>query len=246
MVLALDTSVPLRHLHSVATFPGVAPYPSYHPPPPLNFFYRIAQLLYGFALCGFHLIFGLVTLTGENGDVQQGTFDGGFYGAGGEYTPGADALGRFVESFTADDFSAGQLEQIFRGFTPVDLGGLFDVDTFKSGDFGTFAVVGDEYRDFGAQFVPLFGEGGQRTEEAVEAAALLDGISGDDIGDDVGDLPLDVVVSNVQKLDFEGIAGLDPSLVRTLLSTTTVFREQEPNEILEPTYYPTNYPYSTT
>ena len=59
MVLALDTSVPLRHLHSVATFPGVAPYPSYHPPPPLNFFYRIAQLLYGFALCGFHLIFGL-------------------------------------------------------------------------------------------------------------------------------------------------------------------------------------------
>ena len=50
VVLALDTSVPLRHLHSVATFPGVAPYPSYHPPPPLNFFYRIAQLLYGFAL----------------------------------------------------------------------------------------------------------------------------------------------------------------------------------------------------
>ena len=44
----------------VATFPGVAPYPSYHPPLPLNFFYRIAQLLYGFALCGFHLIFGLV------------------------------------------------------------------------------------------------------------------------------------------------------------------------------------------
>ena len=62
MVLALDTSVPLRHLHSVATFPGVAPYPSYHPPPPLNFFYRIAQLLYGFALCGFHLIFGLVLI----------------------------------------------------------------------------------------------------------------------------------------------------------------------------------------
>ena len=62
MVLALDTSVPLRHLHSVATFPGVAPYPSHHPPPPLNFFYRIAQLLYGFALCGFHLIFGLVAL----------------------------------------------------------------------------------------------------------------------------------------------------------------------------------------
>jgi hypothetical protein len=25
---------------------------------PLNFFYRIAQLLHGFALCGFHLIFG--------------------------------------------------------------------------------------------------------------------------------------------------------------------------------------------
>ena len=64
MVLALDTSVPLRHLHSVATFPGVAPYPSYHPPPPLNFFYRIAQLLYGFALCGFHLIFGLVDYSG--------------------------------------------------------------------------------------------------------------------------------------------------------------------------------------
>ena len=61
-----ENTVPLRHLHSVATFPGVAPYPSYHPPPPLNFFYRIAQLLYGFALCGFHLIFGLdayVTVT---------------------------------------------------------------------------------------------------------------------------------------------------------------------------------------
>ena len=54
MVLALDTSVPLRHLVQESRH-------ILHPPPPLNFFYRRAQLLYGFALCGFHLIFDETT-----------------------------------------------------------------------------------------------------------------------------------------------------------------------------------------
>ena len=36
-------------------------------PPLLNFFYRIAQLLNGFVLCGFHLGFGLVAVSWAGG-----------------------------------------------------------------------------------------------------------------------------------------------------------------------------------
>ena len=54
-----DTSFPVSRLHPVATVPGVALFPSCLPPPPIDFFYRISQLLFGFALCRFHLSFGL-------------------------------------------------------------------------------------------------------------------------------------------------------------------------------------------
>ena len=48
-------------LHPVATVPGVALCLSYPPPPPIDFFYRISQLLCRFVLCRFHLSFGLGT-----------------------------------------------------------------------------------------------------------------------------------------------------------------------------------------
>ena len=58
---------------ALCTFPGRSVAPSYHPPPPLNFFYRIAQLLYGFALCGFHLIFGLGYRLSEGNSQKEST-----------------------------------------------------------------------------------------------------------------------------------------------------------------------------
>ena len=48
-VLAPDTSFPVSRLHPVATVPGVALCLSSLPPPPIDFFYRISQLLFGFA-----------------------------------------------------------------------------------------------------------------------------------------------------------------------------------------------------
>ena len=58
-VLVLHTCFPAGYLHPVATVRGVALCLSYPPPPPIDFFYRISQLLCRFALCGFHLSFGL-------------------------------------------------------------------------------------------------------------------------------------------------------------------------------------------
>ena len=55
----LHTCFPAGYLHPVATVRGVALCLSYPPPPPIDFFYRIAQLLCRFVLCGFHLSFGL-------------------------------------------------------------------------------------------------------------------------------------------------------------------------------------------
>ena len=57
--LAPDTSFPVSRLHPVATVPGVALCLSSLPPPPIDFFYRISQLPCRFALCSFHLSFGL-------------------------------------------------------------------------------------------------------------------------------------------------------------------------------------------
>ena len=59
-VSALDTCFPVSYLHPIATVPEVALCSSYLPPPPLDFFYRIPQLLSRFVLCRFHLSFGLV------------------------------------------------------------------------------------------------------------------------------------------------------------------------------------------
>ena len=57
------------YLHPVATVRGVALCLSYPPPPPIDFFYRISQLLCRFALCRFHLSFGLV-LTDMEPDAE--------------------------------------------------------------------------------------------------------------------------------------------------------------------------------
>ena len=71
-VLAPDTSFPVSRLHPVATVPGVALCLSSLPPPPIDFFYRISQLLFGFALCRFHLSFGLAYVrTLEEGIPQS-------------------------------------------------------------------------------------------------------------------------------------------------------------------------------
>ena len=56
----LHTCFPAGYLHPVATVRGVALCLSYPPPPPIDFFYRISQLLCRFVLCIFHLSFGLV------------------------------------------------------------------------------------------------------------------------------------------------------------------------------------------
>ena len=58
-VLVLHTCFPAGYLHPVATVRGVALCLSYPPPPPIDFFYRISQLLCRFVLCRFHLSFGL-------------------------------------------------------------------------------------------------------------------------------------------------------------------------------------------
>ena len=58
-VLVLHTCFPAGCLHPLATVRGVALCLSYPPPPPIDFFYRIAQLLCRFVLCRFHLSFGL-------------------------------------------------------------------------------------------------------------------------------------------------------------------------------------------
>ena len=55
----LHKCFPAGYLHPVATVPGVALCLSYPPPPPIDFFYRISQLLCRFVLCRFHLSFGL-------------------------------------------------------------------------------------------------------------------------------------------------------------------------------------------
>ena len=55
----LHTCFPAGCLHPVATVRGVALCLSYPPPPPIDFFYRISQLLCRFVLCRFHLSFGL-------------------------------------------------------------------------------------------------------------------------------------------------------------------------------------------
>ena len=55
----LHTCFPAGYLHPVATVRGVALCLSYPPPPPIDFFYRISQLLCRFVLCRFHLSFGL-------------------------------------------------------------------------------------------------------------------------------------------------------------------------------------------
>ena len=59
-VLVLHTCFLAGCLHPVATVRGVALCLSYPPPPPIDFFYRISQLLCRFVLCSFHLSFGLV------------------------------------------------------------------------------------------------------------------------------------------------------------------------------------------
>ena len=55
----LHTCFPAGYLHPVATVRGVALCLSYPPPPSIDFFYRISQLLCRFVLCGFQLSFGL-------------------------------------------------------------------------------------------------------------------------------------------------------------------------------------------
>ena len=71
-VLAPDTSFPVSRLHPVATVPGVALCLSSLPPPPVDFFYRISQLLFGFALCRFHLSFGLGGMKFQPGGAGLG------------------------------------------------------------------------------------------------------------------------------------------------------------------------------
>ena len=67
----LHTCFPAGCLHPLATVRGVALCLSYPPPPPIDFFYRIAQLLCRFVLCRFHLSFGLVTFGDIEGDLNR-------------------------------------------------------------------------------------------------------------------------------------------------------------------------------